>query len=143
MNLFAAVILAQVGAAEQSVRPVLAFPEPGVDDTVAYEGYRTRFLRDAAGNAVQVYIQQREGRVVHLWADTRPSRVGVDPVGIDYIDARFTPQRSQGERRGVRPPASSPPHRRQQHGRGTGPGAPVPTARWRGPAIDLNRRPLV
>ncbi|MGH7465966.1 MAG: hypothetical protein ACREK1_12370, partial [Longimicrobiales bacterium] len=69
MSLFAALILVQVAAPMQAVSPVLAFPEPGLDDSAAYEGYRTRFVRDAAGNTVQVYINQRDGRVVHLWAD--------------------------------------------------------------------------
>jgi hypothetical protein len=76
MNLLAAVILAQVAATGQRVEPVLAFPEPGLDDTTAYQGYRTRFLRDAAGNAVQVYINQREGRIVHLWADAANASAG-------------------------------------------------------------------
>lgn len=47
----------------------LSFPEQGLDDPAAYEGYRTRFFRDAAGNTFQVYVKEAEGRVVHLWAD--------------------------------------------------------------------------
>jgi hypothetical protein len=50
--------------------PVLEFPEPGLDDPSAYQGYRTRFYWDARGNAFQVYLDQRSGRVVHLWANT-------------------------------------------------------------------------
>lgn len=53
----------------QEARPVLEFPQPGLDDTSAYSGYMTRFYRDAAGNAVQVSINHNTGRVVHLWAD--------------------------------------------------------------------------
>jgi hypothetical protein len=53
--------------AEQT--PVLEFPETGVDDPAAYEGYATRFFRDARGNTFQVYLDQRDGRVVHVWAD--------------------------------------------------------------------------
>ena len=53
--------------AEQT--PVLEFPEAGVDDSAAYEGYATRFFRDARGNTFQVYLDQRDGRVVHVWAD--------------------------------------------------------------------------
>ena len=49
--------------------PVLEFPEAGVDDPAVYEGYATRFFRDARGNTFQVYLDQRDGRVVHVWAD--------------------------------------------------------------------------
>ena len=52
-----------------AARPVLEFPEPGLDDPVAYRGYRTRFYRDARGDAVQVYLDERSGRAVLLWAD--------------------------------------------------------------------------
>ncbi|HEV8456085.1 MAG TPA: hypothetical protein VGQ24_14395, partial [Gemmatimonadales bacterium] len=51
------------------VRPVLAFPEPGVDDIAAYQGYQTRFYRDSKDNTVQVYIQPEGSRVVLVWAD--------------------------------------------------------------------------
>ena len=60
----------------QSTQPVLDFPEPGMDDPAAYEGYRTRFYRDAAGNTVQIYIKGNEGRVVALWADAANESVG-------------------------------------------------------------------
>jgi hypothetical protein len=53
--------------AEQT--PVLEFPEAGVDDSAAYEGYATRFFRDARGNTFQIYLDRRDGRVVHVWAD--------------------------------------------------------------------------
>src|SRR5690606_33508045 len=49
----------------QETPPVLAFPEPGLDDPAAFEGYRTRFHRDAAGNVVQIYLDAKSGRVVH------------------------------------------------------------------------------
>src|SRR5262245_28271241 len=49
--------------------PVLELPEPGLDDTAGYQGYRTRIFRDAAGNAVQVMLDRRDGRVVVMWAD--------------------------------------------------------------------------
>ncbi len=49
--------------------PVLEFPEAGLDDPAAYEGYSTRFFRDSHRNAFQVYVDTRSGRVVHLWAD--------------------------------------------------------------------------
>ena len=49
--------------------PVIEFPEAGLDDPAAYEGYATRFFRDADGNTFQIYIDSRVGRVVHVWAD--------------------------------------------------------------------------
>ena len=52
-----------------AARPVLEFPEPGLDNPAAYQGYHTRFYRDARGDAVQVYLDGRSGRVVLLWAD--------------------------------------------------------------------------
>lgn len=69
MKVLAAVFLFQVLAAPERVAPVLEFPEPGLDDPAAYEGYRTRFFRDVHGNAVQVYINERSGRVVNVWGN--------------------------------------------------------------------------
>jgi hypothetical protein len=66
------------GAARAQARPpLLSFPEPGLDDTAAYRGYRTRFWQDAAGNTLQVYLDGREGRVVHLWADAENESLGL------------------------------------------------------------------
>src|SRR3989442_1365853 len=59
-----------------SVPPYLAFPEPGLDDPAAYEGYETRVYRDASGNALQVYVRGSSGRVVNLWADAANESVG-------------------------------------------------------------------
>lgn len=56
--------------------PVLAFPEPGLDDSAAYAGYRTRLFRDAARNTVQVYLDATSGRVVQLWADAEDESEG-------------------------------------------------------------------
>lgn len=56
-------------ATAQEVPPVLEFPQSGLDDPATYRGYTTRFFRDSAGNTVQVYLNQNNGRVVHLWAD--------------------------------------------------------------------------
>ncbi|HJQ21425.1 MAG TPA: hypothetical protein VJ867_13840 [Gemmatimonadaceae bacterium] len=56
--------------------PVLEFPERGLDDTAAYRGYRTRFYRDVAGNTVQIYVNDRDGRVVNLWADADDESLG-------------------------------------------------------------------
>jgi len=58
-----------------TVPPYLAFPEPGLDDPAAYEGYQTRVYQDAGGNAFQVYVKST-GRVVNLWADAANESVG-------------------------------------------------------------------
>jgi hypothetical protein len=76
MNLSALVLLTQLAAPARQVFPVLAFPEAGLDDTASYQGYQTRFYRDAAYNTVQVYIDGRSGRVVHLWADADNASAG-------------------------------------------------------------------
>ena len=60
----------------QEVFPVLDFPEAGIDDSASYQGYRTRFYRDAKGNTVQIYLDARSGRVVNLWADDANESVG-------------------------------------------------------------------
>jgi len=59
-----------------TVPPYLAFPEPGLDDPAAYEGYQTRVFQDASGNAFQVYLKGNTGRVVNLWADAANESVG-------------------------------------------------------------------
>ncbi len=57
-------------------RPVLSFPERGLDEPSAYQGYQTRFFRDGARNTLQVYIDERASRVVHLWANAENESVG-------------------------------------------------------------------
>ena len=74
-------LLAQLVAGNQAVQPqstspVLDSPEPGMDDPAAYEGYRTRFYRDAADNTIQIYIKGSEGRVVALLADAANESIG-------------------------------------------------------------------
>src|SRR5262245_31215821 len=64
------------GSAVPRLAPVLAFPEPGLDDSAAYQGYQTRFYRDVAGNTVQIYLDRRQGRVVNLWADAENESLG-------------------------------------------------------------------
>jgi hypothetical protein len=90
MNLFTIVLLAQLAVSRQAL-PVLAFPEPGLDDSAAYQGYQTRFFRDAAGNTVQIYINSRDGRIVHLWANADNESIGFtardaagNPVGLRW-----------------------------------------------------------
>jgi hypothetical protein len=100
LTIFVIAALAQVAAPAspeqpaRTTRPVLAFPEAGLDDSAAYQGYRTRFYRDAADNTVQLYLDQREARVVHLWADAEN-----ESIGFTARDARGRPAplRWQGE----------------------------------------------
>src|SRR5438309_2047707 len=60
----------------KTVAPVLGFPEAGLDDAAAYQGYQTRFFRDTKGNVVQIYLDARSGRVVNLLADAIDESVG-------------------------------------------------------------------
>jgi len=70
-------VLALLLAAQAAqVAPYVAFPEAGLDDPAAYEGYATRVYRDSKGNAVQIYLDRRSGRVVHLWADALNESLG-------------------------------------------------------------------
>jgi len=69
-------LLAQLALTPGTVQPVLSFPDAGLDDTTAYRGYQTRFYRDAARNTLQVYIDARGARVVHLLADADNASVG-------------------------------------------------------------------
>jgi hypothetical protein len=59
-----------------SVAPVLAFPDPELDDTAAYQGYQTRFYRDSKDNTVQIYLQPLTSRMVLVWADAANESVG-------------------------------------------------------------------
>ncbi|HYF38929.1 MAG TPA: hypothetical protein VD930_04505, partial [Gemmatimonadales bacterium] len=68
------------------VMPVLAFPEPGIDDTASYQGYQTRFYRDSRGNTVQIYIQPQTSRVVLVWANGAN-----ESAGFNVRDARGRP----------------------------------------------------
>lgn len=77
MNLIAIAILAQLAVPLHRTLPVLAFPEHGLDDSAAYAGYATRLYRDAAGNTVQLYLDQRTGRIVNLLADAEDQSVGL------------------------------------------------------------------
>src|SRR2546427_7674625 len=76
MSVLALVLAAQIALRGDTVSPYLAFPEAGLDDPAAYQGYATRLFRDANGNAFQVYLNGRTGRVVHLWADAADESVG-------------------------------------------------------------------
>jgi hypothetical protein len=97
--------VAPAGGQDRAVAPVLAFPEPGIDDPAAYQGYQTRFFRDARGNVVQIYLDSRTGRVVNLLADAidesagftvrdgagRPAAISwASPTATVGIDMRIT-----------------------------------------------------
>lgn len=69
-------LLAQLAVTTQPVQPVLVFPDAALDDTMAYRGYQTRFYRDAARNTLQLYVDQRSARVVHLMADADNASIG-------------------------------------------------------------------
>src|SRR6266545_4576719 len=76
MTLLAFLLAAQTVAPADTLPPYLAFPEPGLDDPAAYEGYTTRVYQDASGNAFQVYLKGNTGRVVNLWADAANESIG-------------------------------------------------------------------
>jgi hypothetical protein len=97
MHLLGIALLAQLAAPARQTLPVLEFPEPGLDDSSAYQGYQTRFLRDAARNTVQIYLAKRDGRVVHLWADSENESIGFtardsrgSPVQLNWASAGAT-----------------------------------------------------
>ncbi len=78
MNPLTAIFVLQLAAAAptRQVAPLLAFPDPTLDDTAAYQGYQTRFFKDFAANTVQIYVDNRSGRVVHLLADAEDESIG-------------------------------------------------------------------
>ena len=59
-----------------SAQSILDFPDPHLDDPEAYQGYITRFYRDGNENTVQVYIDQRSGRIVHVWGNAANESIG-------------------------------------------------------------------
>jgi hypothetical protein len=86
MLFFATALFFQLAAPARQVSLVLSFPDPTLDDTAAYQGYHTRFFKDFAGNTVQIYVDGRSGRVVHLLADAEN-----ESIGFSIRDARGTP----------------------------------------------------
>ena len=70
------VLLALQTAPTRPAAPVLHFPESGLDDAAAYEGYQARLYRDSRGNTVEIYIDGKSGRVVNLWADALNESIG-------------------------------------------------------------------
>ncbi|MEO8624006.1 MAG: hypothetical protein ABI625_23205, partial [bacterium] len=92
MSLITLALVAQL-AAPVTVVPVLSFPERGLDDSAAYQGYQTRLFRDASGNTLQIYLDARANRVVHLWADAEDesfgftARAGGRPASLEWDDS--------------------------------------------------------
>src|SRR2546423_9206919 len=76
--------------AQTRVQPILGFPEAGLDDPAAYQGYQTRFYRDTKGNVVQIYLDAQRGRVVNLLADAVD-----ESAGFTVRDAGGKPPRLQ------------------------------------------------
>jgi len=87
--LIAVALLAQLSVPMRRTLPVLAFPERGLDDSAAYEGYRTRLYRDAADNTVQIYIDRRTGRLVTLLADAEDESVALSATDAPGEPARL------------------------------------------------------
>ncbi len=73
--LLAFLLVVQAASARETA-PVLTFPTPSLDDSAAYEGYTARLYRDARGNSVEIYIEGKTGRLVHLWADALNESIG-------------------------------------------------------------------
>ena len=104
-----AFLLLMQSAPARDTPPVLEFPTPGLDDPAAYEGYTARLYRDSRGNSVEIYIEGKTGRVVHLWADGLNESIGFTVRdsggrGVKKQLRRSRRSRSgQGQRRWVRP----------------------------------------
>jgi hypothetical protein len=81
-------LLLQLSPTGEPVLPVLAFPEPGLDDPAAYQGYQTRLYRDSRENTVQIYLDARAGRVVNVWANAAD-----ESIGFTIRDGRGRPAR--------------------------------------------------
>ncbi len=89
MGLLVLAFAAQLAAPALRTLPVLSFPERGLDDSAAYLGYQTRLFRDAGGNTVQIYLDARADRVVHLWADAEDESLGFTARGAGGRAARL------------------------------------------------------
>ena len=105
MSFLALLLAAQAALRADTVPPYVAFPEAGLDDPAAYEGYQTRLYRDAHGNAIQIYLDRTNGRVVHLWADALDESLGFTardsagrPAAIAWADAEATTRVANGRR---------------------------------------------
>src|SRR5213596_2106581 len=99
-----ALLLVLQTASAREVPPVLQFPTTGLDDPAAYEGYTARLYRDSRANSVEIYIEGKTGRVVHVWADALNESIGftVRPVGAVAFGAGTATVWTRGGRRGLR-----------------------------------------
>ena len=100
-----ALLLAIQAVRPDTVLPVLQIPDSALDDPAAYEGYRTRLYRDARGNTVQIFLDQKTGRVVHLWADALDESIGFTvrdvngaPAALDWSGQGATNSATRGTR---------------------------------------------
>ena len=87
--LAAIVISCLRGAQAQEVPPVLEFPQEGLDDTAAYQGYLTRFFRDSEGNPVQIVMNRTSGRIVNLWGDAANESISFTARNAEGKPARL------------------------------------------------------
>jgi len=97
-----ACLLAVQTASARETAPVLEFPTRGLDDSAAYEGYTARLYRDSRGNAVEIYIDAKTGRVVHLWADALNESIGFTARDSVAFGARSATVGATGGRRWLR-----------------------------------------
>ncbi len=63
------------------------FPSLGSTTQPSYQGYQTRLFKDAAGNTLQVYLDRREGRVVHILADAENASIAFSARAADGAPA--------------------------------------------------------
>ena len=85
---YSSLLLAQAPTGP-TVAPILEFPQTGIDDTVVYRGYKTRFFRDSYGNAVQIILNSSTGRLVHLWANAANESISFTARAPDGRPASF------------------------------------------------------
>src|SRR5437016_386436 len=99
-------LVALQSASPGEAPPVLHFPEAGLDDSAAYEGYQARLYRDSRGNTVEIYIDGKSGRIVNLWADALNESIGftVRAEGVAFAaeSATVGGDGGQGGRRWLR-----------------------------------------
>jgi hypothetical protein len=102
MLLPALAIAAQLAAAPTPAPVQIAFPDPALDDSAAYPGYRARLYRDADRNTLHIYVNSAERRVVHVWADSENESLGftVRAPNGESIPLRFGDADARNARRG-------------------------------------------
>ena len=96
------VLLALQSESAQTPReaaPILQFPESGLDDSAAYEGYQARLYRDSRGNTVEIYVDGKTGRIVNLWADALNESIGFTVRGGVAFSAEKATVGARGGRR--------------------------------------------